>query len=219
MRKTLANTNTTIFRTAILRPAIANLHYGVTVALAFALFPALSAAGLPTTVDWPDFLARYWLGIGIPSIFWACILCLIGLPAHETILPLWHRYRKEPGRLLILIPLLVFLLWLYGPDVFIVVSVIVVATFELVDRTRNTPRGLSNSILSFWLPAVYLFTGLVLVFTYSQIVVASRTHLAHDELLDHIDSWLLLGQTVSEVAHKAINWLPTEFSTSLISPI
>jgi len=55
-----------------------------------------------------------------------------------------------------------------------------------------------------------MFLGIALVFIYNQIVVAYEFHQAHDAVLDRMDSWLLLGQTVSEVAHKAMRHLPNQ---------
>jgi len=209
MREALANANTTIFRAAILRRAVANLHYGVTVVLAIALFPALKAAGLPTKIHWSNFLLLYWVGLAIQSMFWACVLYLVGFPARETLLPIGSRYKREKGRFLILIPLFVYLLWLHGFHGFIVLCVIGLATFELVDRTRNSPGGFWKSISSFLIPASYLFAGLIVVFIFSQIVVALKFHEAYDKVLDRIDAWFLLGRTVTEIAHQAMLGSPT----------
>jgi hypothetical protein len=198
------------FRIPILARVVANLHYAVTLLLALALFPALKAAGLPTKVDWPRFLFGYWVGFGIQSFFGACLFCLIGLPAQTTILPIWDRYRKQPSRLFILIPLLGYLYWLSGPRLFVIISVVVVATLEFLDRTRDRPGSVPKSASALLVPAAYMFVGIALVFIYNQIVVASKFHQAHDAVLDRMDSWLLLGRTVSEVAHMAMQRLPNQ---------
>ena len=192
-----------------MRRAIANLHYGVTAVLAISLLPALKAAGLPTRINWSSFFLTYWVGLAIGSMFWACVLYLVGFPARETLLPIGSRYKREKGRILILIPLLVYLFWLHGFQGFIVFCVIGLGTLELVDRTRNVPRGFWKSISSFLIPASYLFVGLIVVFIFSQIIVAVKFHEAYDKVLNRIDAWFLLGRTVTEIAHRAMLGSPT----------
>jgi hypothetical protein len=209
MRKALTGIFATLLRNSAMRRAIANLHYGVTAVLAISLLPALKAAGLPTKIDWPRFLLGYWVGLGVASLFWACLLCVVGFPTKDTILPIWSRYKQEKGRFLILIPLLAYVYWLHGFQSSIVLCTVGVATFELADRTRNVRGGFSRSILSFLLPAAYLFLGLTVVFAFNQVVVALKFHEAYDKVFDRIDTSLLLGRTVSEVAHEAMVWLPT----------
>lgn len=186
----------------------ANLHIAVTLLLAIGLFPALTMAGLPTRIDWPHFVVGYWVGFGVQSFFWASLFCLIGFPPRTTILPIWQRYRQQPARFLILLPLLAYLYSLGGLRLFIIISVIVVATFEFIDRTRERPGSFFESITALLMPAAYMFLGLALVFIYNQVVVAREFPQAHDALLDRVDSLLLFGHTVSEVAHRAINQFP-----------
>jgi hypothetical protein len=57
-------------------------------------------------------------------------------------------------------------------------------------------------------PAAYLFAGLVLVFAYNNVIVSVKFYGAYDTILNHADSVLLGGNTVSELAHRAGRLLP-----------
>lgn len=61
------------------------------------------------------------------------------------------------------------------------------------------------------LPATYLFAGLILVVGYNDVIAASRFTGSGDMLLDRLDSRLLLGSTVSTIAHQAAVHLPLLF--------
>jgi hypothetical protein len=168
------------------------------------------AAKLPLTFDWPHFLRTFWVGLTIQSAFFACLLYLVGFPLRETIQPIWDRNRKQKARWLILALLYAQFYYLFGLTGLMFLSLVAVAILELVERTRDHPGGFVKAISSFLVPAVYWFTGLVLVFSLNQAVIALKPHRANDALLNRMDSWFMFGSTVSEVAHRAINALPLE---------
>jgi hypothetical protein len=185
-----------------------NLHLAVTILLALGLAPALLAAKLPLRFDWPHFLQTFWLGLTIQSAVFASLLYVIGFPLRETIQPLWQRYWNQKPRFLILFLLFVQFYWLFGLKAFLFLSVVAVAILELAERTRNQPEGFRRALLSFLVPATYWFIGLFLVFILNQAVIAVRPYRSNDAALNRLDSWILFGATVSELAHKAFMVLP-----------
>jgi len=192
----------------LLRTVGEKSHLGVTVLLALGLPLALMAAKLPLKLDWPHFLRTFWVGLIIQSAFFACLLYVAAFPLRKTIQPVWMRYRKQKLRFLILGLLYAQLYYLFGSTGLMFFSLVVIAIFEFVDRTRDHAGAFVKAISSFLIPAVYWFTGLVLVFSLNQAVIAMKPHGANDALFDRMDSWFLFGSTVSEVAHGAINVLP-----------
>ncbi|MBZ5516338.1 MAG: phosphatase PAP2 family protein [Acidobacteriia bacterium] len=192
----------------MLRKIGENLHFALTILLAIGLVPALLAAKLPIRFDWPRLLETFWLGLNIQSVFFASLLYIICFPIRETIQPLWRRYWNQKVRFLILFLLFVQLYLLFGLTAFLFLSVVAVAILELAERTRNQPGGFGRALFSFLIPATYWFIGLFLVFILNQAVIAVRPHRANDAVLNRLDSWILFGATVSELAHKAFTALP-----------
>jgi hypothetical protein len=70
-------------------------------------------------------------------------------------------------------------------------------------------RGTGNVIASILLPTLYLFLGFLLVFCYNDVIASLRFTGAADLALNRIDSWLLGGNTVSNLAHKALVLFPS----------
>ncbi len=66
--------------TGLLGKLCENLHFAVSVLLGAVLFAALFILKLPLRFDWPEFFVVYWVGFVLRSIFFAVVLCVIGLP-------------------------------------------------------------------------------------------------------------------------------------------
>jgi len=155
-----------------------NFHFGITLLLLLSIAPSLRAAGLPLIFDWAHFFKTFWLGLTIQSAFFACLLYVAAFPIRETVGPVWARYRRQKARLLILALLWAQLYYLFGATGLMFLS-----------------------LVSITLPGVYWFASLVLVFSFNQAVVALKPHAA-------IDSWLLFGATVPDIAHRAYQAAP-----------
>jgi hypothetical protein len=194
----------------ILRIIGEKAHLVLTVLGVACLMPAFAAAGLPLQFDWPHFLKTFWLGLTIQSAFFACLLYVVAFPRRETIQPVWEQYRKQKARFLILALLYAQFYYLFGWMGLLFLSLVTVAILELAERTRERPGVFAQALASFLVPAVYWFIGLVLVFSLNQAVIALRPHQANDALLNRMDSWFLMGSTVSDVAHRAYAALPLE---------
>ena len=182
----------------------------MTILLLIILVPALRAAKLPLDFEWAHFFQTFWLGLAVQSMVSASALYVIGFPFRETLHPLWERYRRQKLRFLFLVPLCALLYFLYGLWGMILLSVVALAIFEFADRTRDTPGALTKTLSSFLIPAAYWFISLVLVFSINQAVICLESPASANRVLNRVDSWILFGATVSEVAHQALRILPPE---------
>jgi hypothetical protein len=181
--------------------AASEVHFWLTGVMALALIPAMRAARLPLRFDWPQ-LVQAWVGLMFQATFLACILCVIGGGYRETLRPVLERYWTDKRRLLLLVPLLGELVYLFGAAEAVVVTFSFVAFVELMERTRKRPGALLHAVGAVMLPAAYLFAGLVIVFAYNDVIVSFRFFGAFDPLFNRIDSWILGGATVSSIAHR-----------------
>jgi membrane-associated phospholipid phosphatase len=184
-----------------------NLHFAVSVLLGAVLFAALFILRLPLRFDWPEFFVVYWVGFGLRSIFFAVVLCVIGLPREQTVQPLWRRYWSDKRRLLFFVPVVVELFWLLGLGPGLVCSVAVVAFIELLARSQERRVPLSSASAAVAVPAVYLFAGLILVMIYNDLVVSLKYYGAFDDAFNRMDLWLLGGKSVPDMAHWALRHL------------
>ncbi|MBI4166518.1 MAG: phosphatase PAP2 family protein [Acidobacteria bacterium] len=185
-----------------------NIHFGMTLVLLLSTVPALKAAGLPLRFDWEHFFTTFWIGLTVQSAFFACLLYVAAFPLRETIAPVWDRYRQQKPRLLILALLWAQLYYIFGPIGLLYLSLVSVAILEFSERTREESGGFLRAVTSIAIPGAYWFIGLILVFSLNQAVIALKPHAANDAVLNRMDSWLLLGSTVPELAHRAYKSLP-----------
>jgi hypothetical protein len=151
------------------------------------LFAALFILRLPLRFDWPEFFVVYWVGFGLRSIFFAVVLCVIGLPWEQTVQPLWRRYWSDKRRLLFFVPVVVELFWLLGLGPGLVCSVAVVAFIELLARSQERRVPLSSASAAAAVPAAYLFAGLILVMVYNDLVVSLKYYAAFDDAFNRMD--------------------------------
>jgi hypothetical protein len=182
--------------------------------LAAAIVPAMHLARLPVRFNWPAFLQVYWVVFPFQSILAAIVLYLIGFSAEDTLQPLWLRYSRDKRRFLLLAPFLLILtlLCVYFASLQLLPYMIVLAIgiLELFDRTQNRPGFLSVALSSALLPALYLFSGIVLLFAYNDVAVASRPYVSYDAFFERVDSWILAGATVPGIVHQAVHFLPLQ---------
>jgi hypothetical protein len=171
-------------------------HYWIGLLLSMALIPALRSQNLPLKFDWLRLSVAYWLVLSAQSIFLAVILGMIGLPG--TWQPFIARYRKGPLRILILLIYFGILIWVAGWVRAMVLTVDTIALLEL--RERKSIRR-ANAI---FVPAAYLFFGFLMVLAYNSAIVSARFNFAYDPALGAVDRFLLLGHSVSEIAHWAV---------------
>jgi hypothetical protein len=188
-----------------------NFHFGLSALLGLALLPALAWMKLPLRFDWQTYFSTYWVSLAAQSIFFAVLLYLIGFPRAQTIGPVWQRYRGQKLRFLFLTSLVVEFVWLFDPATAFLLLVDALALVEFLERARERQVRLSSAAWTLLVPAAYLFVGLIIVFSYNDVVASCRFYGTYDAAYNRMDSWFLMGTTVSEIAHKAIRHLPLQF--------
>jgi hypothetical protein len=182
------------------------VHFYLTGLMALALIPAMVAARLPLQFDWVRLL-QAWTGLMFQALFLASALYVIVGGYQDTLRPVLLRYWNDKRRLILLVPLLAELVWLFNLAVAAVVTVVFLAIIELVERTRKKPGALLDASRAVLLPGAYLFAGLVMVFAYNDVIVSFKFFGAYDPTFNHADSWIL-GATVSGMAHYVGAHLP-----------
>jgi len=187
-----------------------SFHIFATVALALALVPAFKAAGLPLRFDWPVYFKLYWISLALQSIFAAALLYVLSFPIKDTLGPLWARCRKQK----LLIPLLltpaILLIAFNGFWAGLAAAVDGIVLIEWFTRSSSSaPRSrLAASFSAVALPALYFFVGFILVLAYNDVIAAARFDGSYDLILNRLDSRLMLGTTVTSLAHLALAHLP-----------
>ena len=169
---------------------------GLTITSVFflALLGALHLRGIPWGSSLSEFLAPY-VAISAQSMAYAVLLCGIGMP-KQTVLAFKERYQHSLPRLMVLI-LLAGLFFVLFPTlagcVFLLLAIFILEVYE-----RGIPfRWLLQPLL----PGIYLFIGLICVFGYNAVLVTERSA-DYSHVLARLDSSLLFGHSVSELAHR-----------------
>src|SRR5438093_6706165 len=196
-------------RTIVRNCRAVGFHWLFTAVLAVCLIPAFFYFNLPLKFEWNTFLSIF-SGIGMQSIPLLLVLYLIGFPRQKTFGPLWNHYANQKPRLIIITLFTCLMAWEFGLVAAIVLTIFTVILLEIVDRTKG-----SLQILSEWMkaasaalgPAVYLFAGFVLVFSYNDIIAAYTFTAAYDPVFQRMDAWILGGTSISEIAHSVLDRL------------
>jgi PAP2 superfamily len=186
------------------RSAARNLHWAITIILVIGLIPAFHLARLPFRVNWEGFLSAYWMGLSVQSIFAATLVYVMGFPLRKTLIPLWGHYWRQKVRFLVLAIFACLMLWEFGGKVGLILIVDTVAFLEFFDRIEGDPAKLGRAARAIFIPAAYLFVGLVLVFCYNDVIASVEFVEKYSRTLNKIDTFLLAGMTVSQVAHAIL---------------
>ena len=183
-----------------------NLHFVLTAILTAALLPALHGLGLPLRFNWKLLLGFYWPSLATQSLFAAVLLYLAAAP-RQLFDPWWERHRQQKVKLGILALVFLITTLFLGPAKGLLTTLVTVAILEFVERERHTGQT-KTKIFDVMVPAAYLFLGFVLVFAYNDVIAAIRFYGAYDEVFNRMDSRILFGATMPQVAHAALRILP-----------
>jgi hypothetical protein len=181
-----------------------NTHWILTVFFILALIPAFRAAHLPLAVSWQRLLSAYWGGLAARAIFCAVLLWVIGFPLERTLKPLYARYMSQKARFLFLFPFAAAMIWEFGLGLGTMVIVDGMALAEILDRCQGNLESITNLLRPLLPASVYLFAGLVMVFAYNDLIAAHEFLGAYDGFFLKMDTSLLRGATVSEIAHRVL---------------
>jgi hypothetical protein len=193
-----------------------NLHFFLTgVALVF-LIPILHRVHLPLRWDLDQMLNSYII-LAVQSAVLATVLYSIQNP-KELLISFRKQYWRNKPKLLILAAFVATLVLVVGAKFAILITIETLAVLELLHRDRlkiqNRQERLTRRIIGLLPAAAYLFFGLILVFTYNNVIVRVRYYGAYDEFFNWLDV-KLLGTTVSALAHHAAEALPSAILPAL----
>lgn len=173
------------------------------------MLPLLYGLHLPLHYDWSFFLPVYWLVLPLESAFCAVLLLLIAAPWKDTGGLVLHRIYKQPLRILCIaayfLALVITSNWLKA----VIVTIATIALLELWEGAKPDDRKkMAGAVL---VPALYLFMGLLLVFSYNDIIIAFRFFGKYDPLFNSMDRWLLHGASISSISQAAVRIFPISF--------
>jgi hypothetical protein len=184
--------------------AIIPLHIIVTLLAAGGLWPAFHRAGLPFRLDFAGMASAYWMGTAVRAGFVAILLALIGLPADQTWKPLVRRYWSQKGRL---IAFGVFAVWMFFIFKFWLGITIIADGLALAEMLDRDSEGFGRRLSSIFAPALYLFIGIVIVFSFNHAIAGMKWAGAYDQFFNRVDL-AIFHTSVSSLAHSAFHRLP-----------
>jgi hypothetical protein len=190
------------------RKLAGNLHYAVTALLAIAAIPAIHRLGLPMRLNWRNMLVFYWVGLATKSILRALLLCVLSFPLSITIVPFLQRCRQQKARIFFAPAFFGALLLVVDVSAALLLTLDAMFIAELAERARVERTSFLKRITPLFLASVYLFIGISLVLAYNDIIIASRSPISYDSTFNRIDSFLLGGTDVSQIAHATYQTLP-----------
>ena len=177
------------------------------VALSMASFFGFAMGRLPFRIDFGEFASAYWGGTAARAIFAAVLLCIAGLPFHQTLSPIWRRYKQQKIRIVPLTLFVIWMIWLFGICLGLIVVIDGLALAELLERRKAEFQG---ALFDIFLPSMYFFCGILLVYSLNHIIAGSEYAGAYDEKFNRAD-FLLFGTTASAVSGWMVAHLAASF--------
>lgn len=188
---------------------LGEFHYWASALLALAAIPLLRKLNLPINFDWVHLSSAYWLVLAAQSIFVATLLYLIEFAPATSVAPLLQRFRREKLRIALALTFFLILFWSFTWLKALILTIDAIAALEF--RERLNPALRQQTAHAVLIPALYLFSGFLLVFTYNDIIVSIRFYGATDAAFNAMDKWLLRGTSVSDLCHWAVRTFPVSF--------
>jgi hypothetical protein len=177
-----------------------HLHWFVTALLAAALIPAFHLAKLPVRIDWFYLLHLYCIRQGPRAMIVASLLYVIAFPLRDTLVPLWRRYWVQKPRFIVLALFAGAIFWEFGWKIGLILIFDSVVFLEFFERIGLDAVKLGRAARDLLAPAAYLFSGLVLVFCYNDLIASLKFAATYDAAFNKLDAMLLGGWTVSHLA-------------------
>lgn len=165
------------------------------------LIPAFVHTRLAPTVDWATLLGQYWLGLGARAIF--CATFLYGAQHPAILKTIWARAMQQPGRFIVALVFSALMVFIFGVALGSVVAIDGFALAELLDSSEGRLDRFTSAIKPLVLPAVYLFLGLVMVFTYNDLAACLVRMDSYDWLYLKLDSWIA-PTSVSDLSRSVL---------------
>lgn len=183
--------------------------------MAISIAPAFLYLGLPLKFDWRAFLLTYWVSLTLQSVFLATLFYLLTNSFSQSIRPVYSRLSRKKPWLLIFTVLVGESVWLIGLPKSILISIALLGIVELTLRHRENHLDITETCMPILRPALYLFIGFIVIFSFNNVIASQRFYGAYDETFKEMDAWFLNGSTVSAVSHNLAAVLPKEWSKFL----
>src|SRR6266568_2491629 len=181
--------------------------YALISTLFLLLFPVFRLAHLPLRIDFAGMAGAYWGGTAAQTSFFAILLAIVGLPLEDTLLPFFHRCREQKVRILASVALAVLMMYFFGIWLGFVITVDAMALTELMDRMK---LKFESCLLDVFIPALYLFCGVMLVFAFNHAIAGIKFAGTCDESFKHLDL-VLFRTSVSQISHWSFSHFPLWF--------
>jgi len=175
------------------------------------VFPAFGFAHLPLRFDVVELTGAYWGGTGLQAAVLAILLAVIGLPMKETVRPFLEGYRQEKIRILIAGAFASGLMYLLGLEFGMMATIEGLCVAELV---RRKGPSFESALIDLFLPALYLFVVITLVFTLNHAIAGIEFVGTYDPAFAHLDH-VLFHANVSQIAHWSLGHFPLWFFRAL----
>jgi PAP2 superfamily len=144
------------------------------------------------------------MGTAVRAGFVAILLALIGLPADQTWKPLLRRHWSQKGRLIVFG---VFATWMFFIFKFWLGLTIVADGLAVAEMLDRDPEVFGRRLLSIFAPALYLFIGIVIVFSFNHAIAGMKWAGSYDQFFNGVDL-AIFRTSVSGLAHAALHLLP-----------
>jgi hypothetical protein len=189
----------------LMKRVLSQLHWIFTAAFLLALFPLFRRAALPLSIDLKEIGGAYWLGTGVKAVFGAVLLYVLCFPWAVTGAPAVRRFWQSKLLLAEVMVILAVMIRLFG--VYLAVEVVVdgIALAELLIRKKEQ---FGAAVVDVAIPAIYLFIGLVVVFSFQHGVAGLKFAGQYDPFFEHLDR-VIFHTNVSQLSHVALHHLPT----------
>ena len=179
-----------------LRPGL--IHLVPTAFLLAIAVPVLHHVHFPLIWNWAGLLASFsWLALQAIAV--AAVLYTVQVPRE-----VWGRLRsscfQDVRRGLLLVVLVAILFWAAGLKFAPVAVIDCLAIFEFLRSGRNRD-GIKATVLALLPAAAYLFIGLVLAFTYTNVIVRVRFFAEYDPVFNRFDA-RFFGTTVVALSER-----------------
>jgi len=181
-----------------------NLHFLITAIAIVSLFPALELVKFPFKWNWLGYFGGYTV-IALKAIVAAVVLYLIQSP--DKVLTILRGIWVDKPKLLITMMFGGVLLMAIGLEYALYMVIGSISFIEILKLFRQNEKSFYDIVVSLLPAATYLFFGLVIVFTFVNIVVRIRYFGLYDDFLNNVDK-IILGMSVLELARYASDILP-----------
>lgn len=186
-------------------------HYIITFFLVITLIPALLKVNLPLRWEWKFFISNY-VNLAFRSVFVATILYCIYSP--QIILQVMRNQWNNKPKLIITSVYFFVLLTAIGSILGTIIFIGSIALIEFTSKKNETLKDILYLFKTLTPPTVYLFFGLIIVFTYINIIVRIRYYGLYDVFFNNLDI-SILGTSIPTIAHYAQTVLPKKIFQAL----